>query len=164
MGEFLKWLAMALLSLPSKESTESEAVYQWRRNVALSIIVLGGVMVIFIVAAFGYFTGAGFGGFAMASDVQALLHNQAANSVRQIENDIRDDRKLQCEAIMEDNMEAKDYAFRRLQTDTDSYFVAMKFPARVPDCLELIPAAPSKIETPPTPMPSPAARAAAAVK
>lgn len=168
MIQFFKNLAMALLSMPVKGATEEQAIYEWRQRVAVSIVVLGGVMFLYIVATLGYlsFGGQGISGFALASDVRILFEQGQMNAARGIESDIKSDRTLQCNAIMEGNGYSMDFAYRHLQVDLDAAIVNGKASPRIPECRELIPEAPMAPgpAVTPTPVPSPAAKAAAAAQ
>ena len=168
MGEFFKGMARALLSMPVKGATEEQAIYEWRQRVAYSIVILGGVMFLYIIATLGYLSwgGQGISGFALASDVKILFEQGQINAARGIESDIKSDRTLQCQAITERNQSSMDFAYRRLQFDLDAAIVNGKASPRIPECRELIPEVPMAppAEITPTPVPSPVAKATAAAQ
>lgn len=162
MIEILKKLALALLPVPVKGETEPEPLYEWRRNVALFVMLLGATQMFFVLYAIGSLAWPGVvgNGFALASDVQTLTQWAQETRIGQVERTIKEDRTLQCEAIMEQNRSAMDYAYNRLQNDMDAYVAATatkilpsgRLP-RVPECSELLPMASSAEVIAPTPAP-----------
>ena len=169
MIELLKKLALALLPVPIKGETEPDALYEWRRTVALIIMLLGGTQILFVLYAVGSLaiTGVIGNGFALASDVQTLTSWAQETRIAQVERTIKEDRTLQCQAITEGNRSSMDYAYGRLQNDIDAYILATvskQLPSgrmpRVPECTELIPASASSGPVV-APTPAPTTRAAA---
>lgn len=162
MIEILKKLALALLPVPVKGETEPEALYEWRRNVALFVMLLGATQMFFVLYAVGSLAWPGVvgNGFALASDVQTLTQWAQETRIAQVERTIKEDRTLQCQAIMEGNLNAMKYSFDKLQNDIDAYVEATttaKLPGgrapRVPECSELLPMATSAAVLAPTPSP-----------
>lgn len=162
MLELLRKLVRILLPIPSRNEAEPDGVFEWRQAVGLSIILLGVVQMAFILFAIGWLSFTGMTGFALASDFAKLNAWSQETRVSQIEARIADDRRLQCEAIMEQNERSMRYAYDKLQADVDAYTLAAAHPPRTPECSELIPAngflaAPTpsaRVQTPAAPTPA----------
>lgn len=132
-GDLIRDVGKALIP---PEDPHDPAIYRWRATVAITIVLLAGVMLMNILLTWGMLPVL-FSGFALASDVTELKTQQVEIRAAQIEGQILDARERQCHAIKEGNQEAQRFALVRVQEKLALYRQVTKAEYRLPGCDEL---------------------------
>lgn len=128
---FWSWL------FPEPGPDEAKQVFRWRQAVSLAILLLGGAVVVEDSLAWGVVPVL-YPGFASASQVSGVWNSLVEVRASQVERSIREARERQCNAQIEGNMDALQFATQMLNVSLDDYQRAVKREYRVPECAELV--------------------------
>ena len=119
------------------DGTDGKETQRWRVNISIIVgaLVVGNVF--HVVWACGWLTMFGMTGFAQANEVTDQKQILAALQTNQLDTALLNSRTRQCEAIVQNNPNARQFATERLQYLLEQWQTLVKSPWRVPECSEL---------------------------
>lgn len=136
LDDLVTGVATALI--PPDNGGKSAAWRRYNLTVSGTLLGLGVIMGLHIAWACGFLATIGLSGFASAADVNA--QQQTLNSIqqRQIERDIRDDKRQVCLAQQGRNYAALDSWSRTLEQAKGQYYSVSKMWPHEQSCDELV--------------------------
>ncbi len=122
---------------PPAADASGQQLRKWRVNISIVVGTLVVANAFHIAWACGWLTTFGLTGFAQANDVTDQKQILAVLQANQLDTALLNSRTRQCEAIVQNNPNARQFATERLQYLLEQYQHLVRNPWRIPDCNEL---------------------------